>query len=290
MSTVATPPTPRVVSYLGPPGTYTHAAALAIFGHASPRERTPEYREAATIDAVARDVRDGRASAGVLPIENSTEGSVTHTIDALLEGDVVIVRELVLPIEHALASHAASLGDIARVHSHPQALAQCRAWLARTWTSVELIASASTAAAVLAASKDPNAAAIASHLAAELHGVPVVAERVNDREGNATRFVVVVARETGAYDELPSGPCKTTLAFTLRHEQGALLRALAVLNDHGINLCRIESRPSRSKAWEYVFLVDLEGHRLDAPIARAMVALSQCCSSVRHLGSYPRAT
>ena len=283
----------RIISYLGPPGTYTHAAALELFRVEHPGDREPEYRPAATIEAVVDDVREGRASAGVVPIENSSEGSVTHAIDALLEGGVVIAREIVMPIEHCLVSGARALGEITRVHSHPQALAQCRAWLASTLPSAELVPSPSTAAAVRAASSDPAAGAIASRLAAELHDVPVLVERVHDREGNATRFIVVAREDSPPAGVAPravsTGADKTTLVFTVRHEQGTLLRALAVLNDHGINLCRIESRPSRTTAWEYVFVVDLEGHRLDAPIARAMEALRECCGTVHHLGSYARA-
>ncbi len=268
---------PVAVAFLGPEGTFTHIAARNIFGLAA------RYTEAATIEGVFDAVRRSTVTYGVVPIENSSEGSVTHAVDALLEGGLFIRRELVLEVSHCLLSTAERLTAIERVYSHPQALAQCRGWLAKNLSGAQLVQTASTAGAARDAAADAAGAAIGSRLAAELSGLPVLRERIQDHQSNATRFVVL-ARE----DARRTGADKTTLGFALRDEPGALRRALEIFDAAGVNLSRIESRPSRREAWEYVFLVDVEGHRDDEGVARAVRELSARCASVTLLGSYPR--
>jgi chorismate mutase/prephenate dehydratase len=268
---------PIKVAFLGPEGTFTHIAARRLFGLAA------RYTEATTIEGVFDAVRRSVAEFGVVPIENSTEGSVTHAVDALLEGGLFIRRELVLEVAQCLLSRAAQLTQIERVYSHPQGLAQCRAWLAKHLASAQLVQTSSTSAAAREAASDPASAAIGSRLAGELFGVPVLRERIQDREENATRFVML-ARE----DAPRTGDDKTTVGFALHDEPGALRRALEIFDGAGVNLSRIESRPSQKKAWEYVFLVDLAGHRLDEHVTRALETLRARCSSFVMLGSYPR--
>jgi chorismate mutase / prephenate dehydratase len=268
---------PVGVSFLGPEGTFTHIAARKLFGLAA------RYTEAATISGVFDAVRRGAAAYGVVPIENSTEGSVTYAVDALLEGGLFIKRELVIEVAHCLLSRAEGLTAVERVYSHPQALAQCRAWLAKNLHAAQLVQTTSTAAAAREAASDPAGAAIGSSLAGELSGLPVLRERIQDRAENATRFVVL-ARE----DAARTGDDRTTLGFALRDAPGALRRALEIFDAEGVNLSRIESRPSQRRAWDYVFLVDLEGHREDPAVARAVAKLRDQTSSVTLLGSYPR--
>ncbi len=268
---------PVSVAFLGPEGTFAHIAARKLFGLAA------RYAEAVTIEGVFDAVRRDAAVYGVVPIENSTEGSVTHAVDSLLEGGLFIRRELVLEISQCLLSSAGQLTAIERVYSHPQALAQCRAWLAKNLSSAQLVQTSSTAGAAREAMTDAAGAAIGSSLAAELLGLPVLRERIQDRSENATRFIVL-ARE----DSPRTGCDKTTIGFALHDEPGALRRALELFDAAGVNLTRIESRPSRREAWEYVFLVDVEGHREDAGVARAVSRLREHCESVTLLGSYPR--
>jgi chorismate mutase/prephenate dehydratase len=268
---------PVKVAFLGPVGTFTHAAARELFGLAA------RYTEATTIDSVFDAVRRGDAAYGVVPIENSTEGSVTPAIDALIEGGVFIRRELVLEIGQCLMSTAEGLTRIERVYSHPQALAQCRVWLAKHLAGAQLVQTPSTAAAAREALADAAGAAIGSRLAAELYGVPVLRDNVQDLAENATRFVMIATE-----DAPRTGRDKTAIAFAVHDEQGALLRVLEVFRDHGINLTRIESRPSKQRAWDYVFLADLEGHREDENVGAALTALAGKCPMLRSLGSYPR--
>ncbi|UJR79335.1 prephenate dehydratase [Sandaracinus amylolyticus] len=267
------------VAYLGPQGTYSHAAARALFGYA------PQYIEEATIDGVFESVRRGRAVYGVVPIENSTEGSVAGAIDALIEGGCRIRRELVLPIKHCLLSNVESLSEVRRVYSHPQALAQCRKYLANNLPQAQIVHTASTALAVREAGGDASGAAIGSSLAGEIMGVPVLREGIQDIAFNATRFVMI-----GKDDAKPTGRDRTTFTFIIADEteRGALRRTLGVLEDNGVNMTRIESRPSRDRAWRYVFVIDVEGHREDENVAAALAALETRVQALTVLGSYPR--
>ena len=264
------------VTFLGPEGTFTHMAARSLFGLSA------SYLEAATIDGVFDAVRKGDALYGVVPVENSTEGAVTRTVDALLEGGVMIRREIVLNVDHCLATRASGLTAIERVYSHPQALAQCRMWLAKNLSQAQLVQTPSTAAAVREARADPRGAAIASALAAEMHDLLVVRTSIQDFAENVTRFVLIAQQ-----DAPRTGHDKTTLAFSLKDGRGALRRVLDIFDQNEINLSRIESRPSQKKAWDYVFLVDIDGHRDDEGVKRALAIVEEHCPFVRHLGSYP---
>ncbi len=267
------------VAFFGLLGAWTHMAARKIFGaHTS-------YRENATIAHVFQAVSSGASEFGVVPIENSTEGGVNQTVDELLSRDLRIRGEVVLEIAQCLLGRGRDLSGIERVASHPQGLAQCRHWLAEHLPQAEQVASLSTSAAAREASLDPNMAAIASALAAELNGLNVIREGIQDSAENATRFLVI-----GREDAPGTGRDKTSLVFSTAHSRGALRQVLEVFDRAGINLSRIESRPAPGRRWEYVFLTDLEGHRLDEPVAHALHELEQMCSMVRVLGSYPRGT
>ncbi len=268
---------PIHVGFLGPEGTFTQMAAHALFGLAA------RYQESATIEGVFDAVRVGSCAAGVVPIENSTEGSVTFTVDALLAGELVIRQEVVLEVSHCLLSRAAALPSVERVYSHPQALAQCRGWLAKNLPAAQVVQATSTAAAAREAREDDRAAAIGSALAGELHGLTTLRERIQDRPENATRFVVL-----GREDAPRTGRDKTTMAFSVKDGKGALRQVLSILEDFGVNLTRIESRPTQQRAWDYVFLADVEGHRDDAEVAAALTGLRAHCPMVKLLGSYPR--
>jgi chorismate mutase/prephenate dehydratase len=271
---------PLKVAYLGPEGTFSHAAARGFFGLAA------TYLEATTFEGVLEAVTRRQAQDGVLPIENSTEGSVANAIDAIVASDLLIRAEFELEVSQCLLTRTTSLAGIARVYSHPQPLGQCRVWLAKNLGSAQLVQSPSTAAAVREALGDPQGAAVAGKLASEMYGLPVARERIQDHPENFTRFAIVSTQ-----DAARTGDDKTSIAFSLLdgHGRGALARVLAILDEEGINLSHLESRPSRTKPWDYVFFAELEGHREDAHVARGMDRLRGACPMVKHLGSYPRA-
>jgi chorismate mutase/prephenate dehydratase len=266
------------VAYMGPAGTFSHVAARKAYPGAA-------HVEMPTIASVVDSVASKSADFGVVPIENSTEGSVTPTLDALLDGSVQICAELVIDIALCLLARHGDRSRFRRVASNPQPLAQCRRWLARELPGAEPWPTVSTVVAAREALADDSVAAVAGKLAAELHGLTVVAENIQDHPENATRFVVVALADAGE----PSGNDKTSIVFSTRHERGALRRALEVFDDAGINLTRIESRPALGRRWEYVFFTDFEGHRRDPDVAKALERLGKVCGSVSVLGSYPRA-
>lgn len=269
---------PLRVAYLGPEGTFSQMAARHLFGLQA------RYRECATIEAVFDAVQSKDATYGVVPFENSTEGAVSMTSDALLEGELFIRQEYVLPVSHCLLSCARKLEDVTAVYSHPQALAQCRMWIAKHLPRAQVVQTTSTAAAAREAHADERAAAIGADIASELHDVPILRSRIQDRRENATRFVVL-AHE----DAPPSGRDRTTLAFGVQHHEGALRRVLTDFETAGVNLTRIESRPSRKAPWQYVFLVDVEGHRAEPALAAALRAAKKSAAFLKVVGSYPRA-
>lgn len=267
------------VGYLGPAGTNTHAAALGAF------RGEVEFVPEPTIGAVFRSVESGRSEHGVVPIENSTEGVVRETIDELLGTSLTIERELELEIRHALMGPVGLQPEHAkRVVSHPQALAQCREYLDRNYPLLERSAASSTAAAAREVGARNDSLAIASELAAEQNQLLVHVSGIADRAHNTTRFVAVSSNAT-----LPTGRDRTTVVLRAAHERGALLRLLAVLDECHVNLTRIESRPLPDRRWEYAFVIDVEGHRQDVGVARALATLAGRGAIVRILGSYPRA-
>ena len=266
------------VTYLGPQATFTHQAARERFGTAG------VYRPARSIVEVFDEVERGRAEFGVVPVENSTEGAVNVTLDRLIASDAVICGELRLDIAQQLLSKASDLGEVKRVLSHPQALAQCRDWLASHLAEVETEEVSSTAAAAEMAAEDSGIAAIASALAGELYGVPVLRSRIEDNPQNSTRFLVIGRTPVGA-----TGRDKTSILFAMRNEPGALYRILEPLARARLNLTKIESRPAKHGPWEYVIFVDLEGHRDTPEVASVLREIGERTLFLKILGSYPAA-
>jgi chorismate mutase/prephenate dehydratase len=269
---------PLTVAFLGPEATFTHQAALLRFGGSA------GYRAARSIAEVFDDVERGRADFGVVPVENSTEGAVNVTLDRLIDSDALIAGELYLDITQNLLSRADELSEIKRVLSHPQALAQCRAWLAEHLRDVLTEEVLSTAAAAEVAASDATVAAIASDLAGRLYGVPVLRARIEDNPHNSTRFLVI-----GRQPVRPSGRDKTSILFAMRNEPGALYRILEPFVRIGLNLTKIESRPARHRPWEYVMFVDFDGHRDTAAVAAALSEIGARTLFLKILGSYPAA-
>ena len=267
----------QTIAYLGPEATFTHQAALARFG-ASLR-----YAAQKTITDVFLEVSKHRADYGVVPVENSTEGVVTHTLDMFVESDLKIVSQIVLPIQHCLLGRGGR-AQIRKLFVHPQALAQCRDWLRLHLDSVEIVETSSNARSAELARKDPRSAAIAGILAAEKYGLGILETDVQDNSQNATRFLVLGRQLTE-----PTGRDRTSLMFSVAHKVGALHGALAPFRRYRINMSKIESRPSKRRAWEYFFFVDCEGHHTDAKVIKAISQLEKHCNFVKVLGSYPRA-
>jgi chorismate mutase / prephenate dehydratase len=270
--------TPLKVGYLGPPGTFSHIAARSAFGLGA------NYVDFPSISGIFTAVERARVDYGVVPIENSTEGGVTFTLDSFLTSEAKICGEFLLDVTMCLVGKTPELGKLERIYSHPQPLGQCRTWLAQHVPQAQLISMPSTTTAAREAANDPNSAAVASHLAAELLGLDVLAESIQDMSVNVTRFVLLSMAEAA-----PSGRDRTTIVFSTPDERGALLSALSIFNESGLNLSRIESRPGREKLWEYVFFTDVEGHQTDPAVARAIDDLRRVSRMVRVLGSYPQA-
>ena len=269
---------PMKVAFFGPKATFTHLAAMQQFGLSA--ELVPQK----SIPAVFEDVGKGRAQYGVVPVENSTEGMVSHTLDMFMESDLKINAEVLLEIHHYLLSRTGRFEDIKKIYSHPQPIAQCRDWLAENLPNVPVVDVASTAVAAQIVSEDYTAAAIASELAATMYDLKVVRERIEDQVNNFTRFLVI-----GKKLAVTSGDDKTSLMFSVKDEVGILYRMLEPFAKRGINLSKIESRPLKKKAWEYIFFLDLMGHINDPVIEEAVQELKLCCQFVKVLGSYPRA-
>ncbi|MGK0673377.1 MAG: prephenate dehydratase [Halothiobacillaceae bacterium] len=266
------------VAYLGPAGTFSQMAALRQFGHAA------ELMPCHSIPEVFRAVASGNAAYGVAPVENSTEGGVAQTQEALLVHDLWICGELALRIHHQLLSKSRSLAEVRRVYGHAQALGQCRRWLDEHLPQVERVPVSSNGEGARLAAEEEGAAAIAPELAAELYQLSTLAANIEDEAHNTTRFVVL-----GMSDAEPSGEDKTSLAVSTANRPGALYRLLKPLAERGISLTRIESRPARARAWEYLFFIDLEGHRLEPRVAEALRELEQHAAWLRVFGSYPKA-
>jgi chorismate mutase/prephenate dehydratase len=266
-----------VIAYFGPEATYTHQAAIRRFG------ASLSYVPQKTISDVFSEVAKGRADYGVVPVENSTEGIVTHTLDMLVDSELKIVAQIVLPIQHCLLSNSPR-DQIKKLYSHPQPLGQCRAWLQAHLPHVEVMETSSTTRAAQLAAGEPHAAALASSLAAEKYGLKILETDVQDVSSNATRFLVL-----GRQCPPPTGRDRTSLMISLAHEAGALHKALAPFRKHDINMTKIESRPNKRKAWEYFFFVDCDGHIEDERLAKAAAQLAKDCAYLKVLGSYPNA-
>ncbi len=266
---------PLVIAYLGPAHTWTHQAALQKFG------ASLVYTPQASIADVFSEVSRGRSDYGVVPIENSTEGAVSHTLDVFVDSDLRICAQVLLRIDHNLAARCL-LSEVQQIFSHSQSLGQCRQWLREHMPSVELTpVSSNTRGAELAANTD-NAAAICGELAAAHYGLNILERSIQDVADNTTRFLVI-----GRTTSPPTGNDKTSVMFAVPDKAGALYSALEPFRRLKLNLSKIESRPSRRKAWDYFFFVDVEGHCEDSGVIDALTELRSHCSFVKILGSYP---
>lgn len=265
------------IAYMGPNGSFSHMAAIEKFG--SSVEYLPQREIRDVFLAVGRD----HADYGIVPLENSTEGSINQTNDMFMETDEKICSEIFLPIHHNLMANC-PMSEVRVIMSHPQPLAQCRMWLAANITHVDIVEAASTTAAARRAAEEHGVAAIASEAAAQIYGVNILERRIEDNVNNMTRFAVI----SHEYAR-PTGKDRTTISFSLKHKAGSLYDALLPFRANGVNLTRIESRPSRRRAWEYTFFLDMEGHAEDEPIARAVREISAETHDFRLIGSYPRA-
>jgi chorismate mutase/prephenate dehydratase len=269
---------PLRVAFLGPEATFTHMAARTRFGLSA------RYVPAATVAGVFTEVEKGIADLGVVPIENSTEGVVNSTLDVLIDSELSITAEIATEVSHCLLTRSGTLDGLQKVYSHPQALAQCRGWLSANLPNVAQIEVASTALAARLTRDDPVAAAVASELAGQLYDLKIARKKIEDEVRNVTRFLVV-----GREPPPPTGRDKTSILFSLKDAAGVLYKVLQPLADAGLNLSRIESRPSRKKLWDYVFFIDVDGHTGEPGVEAALRALEARCEFVNVLGSYPRA-
>ncbi len=265
------------IAFLGPEATFTHEAAIRRFGSSL------KYAPQNSIADVFTEVSRQRADYGVVPVENSTEGVVTHTLDMFVDSDLKVVAQIILKIQQCLVSRF-KREEIQKFYVHPQTLAQCRSYLQKNFPHVEIIETSSNARSVEFASREKNSAAIAGVLAAEKYNVPVLEQNIQDNAVNATRFLVL-----GRQCSPPTGGDRTSLMLSIKHEVGALHNALSPFRKYKLNMTKIESRPSKRKAWEYFFFVDCDGHAQDKKVAKAIADLEQACNFVKILGSYPNA-
>jgi chorismate mutase / prephenate dehydratase len=264
------------VAFLGPLGTYSEEAAIKQFGGLS------HPVQCASIDEVFQCVESGTVDYGVVPVENSTEGAIGRTLDLLLVTGLQICGEVSLAVHHNLLSRATDRAAIGKVYSHSQSLAQCHEWLNRNLPGVERQAVASNSEAARLAAEHPGVAAIASRRAGELFGLGFLAENIEDDPRNTTRFLVLSSHDVGV-----SGHDKTSLAMATRNAPGAVVGLLEPLARHGISMSKLESRPAHTGMWEYIFYVDIEGHRADTRVAQALAELDQRAAFLKVLGSYP---
>ncbi len=267
------------IGYLGPDGTFSHQAAKEAFGASA------SYVPVASFAELLASVASGQIDHGLLPVENSTEGVVTQALDGLVDANVTLVGELLLRVSLCVMSRSGDPSEVRRVASHPQPLAQARGWLDRELPGAERIEVASTAEAARLAAGAPDVAAIGTALAAEVGGLKIIARGIEDRRDNTTRFLVI-----GGDPPEPSGFDLTSVVFTVRKDQsGALHGLLAPFASGGVNLAAIQARPLKGAPWEYLFFIDVEGHRSQSAVAKAIEEASRLALSTRVLGSFPRA-
>jgi len=269
---------PMTVAFLGPEGTFTQEAAYKQFGHAI--STTP----LGAIDEVFRDVESGAANYGVVPIENSTEGVISHTLDMFINSSLKVCGEVDLRVHHCLLGKATDISGVKKVYAHQQALAQCREWLDANLAGIERIAVSSNAEAARIVAGEKKSAAIASEAAAEIYDINVIVTNIEDEPDNTTRFLVI-----GKQMPEPSGNDKTSLLLSMPNKPGALYEVLSPLANHGVSMTRIESRPSRRGMWDYVYFIDFEGHAKEEKVRTALKELAGKTSMLKILGSYPKA-
>jgi len=267
---------PICIAYLGPEATFTHMAVMKKFGSSA------SLIPAKSVEAVFSEVERGRATYGVVPVENSSEGVVSHTLDMFVSSDLKICSEVMLEVHHNLLSRSISLAGIDKVYSHPQAVAQSRAWLRDNLPNCQVLEVSSTARAAEMACQDPAAGAIASELAANIYDLNIIRSRIEDMVHNYTRFLVI-----GKNLSPRTGNDKTSVIFSIKDRVGALYHMLKPFAKKGINLTKIESRPTKQQPWEYVFFVDLIGHKDDEKVRDALEDLKDQCIFLKVLGSYP---
>lgn len=267
---------PLKVAYFGPVATFTHLAALRHFGSSA------AFMPVDSIKDVFEAVDSGKAEFGVVPIENSNEGVISYTLDMFMDYDLKITAEIMLEVSHNLLSKSGDKSRIRKIYSHPPATAQCRRWLEANMPGVPVMEATSTAKAAEIASKEEDAAAIASELAAKVYDLNFVESHIEDSKHNVTRFLVI------AKESYPrTGKDKTSIMFSIKDRPGALYDILSPFKKAKINLTKIESRPSRRKAWEYIFFVDMEGHTEDKKVRKAIEGVKEGCLYLKILGSYP---
>lgn len=268
---------PLKIAYLGPPATFTHQACMNHFGLSG--ELVPKNE----IADIFSDVEAGRAELGVVPIENTTEGVVSHTLDRFIDSDLKIISEIMLEVSQTLMNKDGDIKSIKKICSYSHATAQCTDWLKKNLKNIPTVDVDSTARAAEMASEDSTLAAIASEAAASLYGLQIVERSINDEVNNYTRFLVIGKKATSK-----TGNDKTSLMFAIKDAPGALYDILMPFASRNINMTRIESRPIKKKAWEYVFFIDLDGHIDNKENKEAIAELEKLCSFVKVLGSYPR--
>lgn len=270
---------PIKVAYLGPEGTFTQEAALKHFGDSA--ISVPQ----SAIDEVFREVLSGSCNYGVVPVENSTEGVISHTLDSFMDSSLKICGEVELRIhQHFMIGASTNKDNITRVYSHAQSLAQCRQWLNANYPAIERVAVSSNAEAAKRVQGEWNSAAIAGDMASELYDLEKLWEKIEDRPDNSTRFLII-----GREEVPPSGEDRTSIVVSVRNKPGALGDVLEPFRRHNVDMTRLESRPSRDSKWSYVFFIDLEGHVDDQPVAKVLAELDSEVLEFRVLGSYPRA-
>lgn len=267
---------PQKVAYLGPRATFTHMACTQKFGSSA------QYVPVNSIKEVFSEVERGRANFGVVPIENTTEGVVNHTLDMFIDSNLLIYGEILQEVSHHLLSKSGAAEDIKKICSHPHAIAQCRNWLETNMPHVPVSEVASTARAAEMCLDDSSIAAIASELAAQLYGLKVIKSRIEDNLNNFTRFLVLSQKPPQR-----TGKDKTSLMLSIKDKVGALYDLLRPFASHGLSMTKIESRPSRRKAWEYIFFVDVEGHIEEERVKKAVEEITGRCLFMKVLGSYP---
>jgi chorismate mutase / prephenate dehydratase len=263
------------IAYLGPEATFTHQAAIRRFG------ASLKYAPQKTIADVFTEVSKSRADYGVVPVENSTEGVVTHTLDMFVDSDLKVVAQIVLPVQQCLLANC-TRSQIKKLFGHPQSLGQCRGWVQMNLPRVEIIETSSNARSAEFAAKQKNTAAIAGVLAAEKYGLGILEYDIQDNAANATRFLVL-----GRQCSPPTGRDRTSIMVSVSDKVGALYSALSAFRRYRINMTKIESRPSKRKAWEYFFFIDCDGHMKDRKVENALAYLGEQCHFVKVLGSFP---
>ncbi len=269
---------PLRIGYLGPAGSFSHTASMLKFG------QSVEYEPLADITSIFDEVSKGHCDLGLAPVENTMGGGVIETLDALIDSNVKVCAEVLMAIHHSLLGNC-SLEEIEKIYSKPEVFVQCRNWLSATFKEAQTIPVASTAKAAQMAADEPRAAAIGSNVAAELYGLRIICENIEDIANNITRFLVI-SRE----DARPTGEDKTAILFSTAHKAGALADVLDVFKRYDINMTNIESRPSKKRQWEYYFFVDFLGHRTDKNVREGMEEARKHCLQLSILGSFPRAT